>query len=108
MDQFPVMGNSGVGCAAGKADFKRLNADWFLPLDGANYKIAAWRRVDDENRPRCTLQWVTPAEFARQAMQNARKKYSLRREFPLMAGTNSGVRSSGHDSDLTGSTRAQR
>ena len=43
-----------------------LNANWFLSLDDARRKIDDWRTAYNEVRPHSSLQWSTPAEFARQ------------------------------------------
>lgn len=43
-----------------------LNLHWFLSLEDAKAKIEAWRRDYNEYRPHSALQWMTPAEFARQ------------------------------------------
>ncbi len=41
--------------------------DWFLSLDDAQRKIEAWREYYNEARPHSSLEWSTPAEFARRA-----------------------------------------
>lgn len=46
-----------------------LNAHWFLSLEDAKSKIETWRRDYNEYRPHSTLQWLTPAEFARQCKE---------------------------------------
>lgn len=43
-----------------------LNEHWFLSLEDARSKIAAWRRFYNEERPHSALAWKTPAEFARE------------------------------------------
>lgn len=43
-----------------------LNEHWFLSLEDARSKIAAWRRFYNEDRPHSALAWKTPAEFARE------------------------------------------
>jgi putative transposase len=43
-----------------------LNAHWFLSLEDARCKIEAWRAFYNEARPHTALNWLTPAEFARQ------------------------------------------
>ncbi len=48
-----------------------LNAHWFLSLEDARRKIDEWRQYYNETRPHSALQWATPAEFARQARENA-------------------------------------
>jgi len=44
-----------------------LNANWFLSLDDAKAKIAAWRTYYNESRPHSALDWATPTEFARRS-----------------------------------------
>ena len=44
-----------------------LNAHWFLSLEDARRKIEAWREYYNEARPHSSLEWATPAEFARRA-----------------------------------------
>ncbi len=41
-----------------------LNANWFLSLEDAQAKIAAWRRDYNESRPHTALGHVPPPEFA--------------------------------------------
>ncbi len=41
-----------------------LNEHWFMSLDDAKSKIAAWRRHYNETRPHSALDWRTPREFA--------------------------------------------
>lgn len=43
-----------------------LNEHWFLSLEDARSKIAAWRHFYNEERPHSALAWKTPAEFARE------------------------------------------
>jgi putative transposase len=45
-----------------------LNAHWFLSLDDAREKIETWRRHYNESRPHTALGWLTPAEYAAQAV----------------------------------------
>jgi putative transposase len=49
-----------------------LNANWFLSLDDARRKIAAWRWEYNESRPHSALGFRTPAEFARAGPSSAR------------------------------------
>jgi putative transposase len=42
-----------------------LNVSWFQNLFDARRKIAAWRKEYNEERPHSSLQYRTPAEFAR-------------------------------------------
>nr|WP_249191835.1 IS3 family transposase [Burkholderia cenocepacia] len=48
-----------------------LNAHWFLSLEDARRKIEVWREYYNEARPHSALQWMTPAEFARQCTDRA-------------------------------------
>ena len=41
-----------------------LTENWFLSLDDAKEKIAAWRRHDNEDRPHSALGSLAPEEFA--------------------------------------------
>jgi putative transposase len=43
-----------------------LNQHWFLSLQDARSKIEDWRQMYNESRPHSALDWLTPAEFARQ------------------------------------------
>ena len=47
-----------------------FDANWFLSLDDAKAKIAAWRKDYNENRPHSALHRATRAEFARQCGQH--------------------------------------
>jgi putative transposase len=40
------------------------NAHWFESIDDASEKIDAWRWDYNENRPHCSLEGLTPREFA--------------------------------------------
>ncbi|WP_155626042.1 integrase core domain-containing protein, partial [Burkholderia vietnamiensis] len=44
---------------------------WFLSLEDARRKIEVWREYYNEARPYSALQWMTPAEFARQCTDRA-------------------------------------
>lgn len=59
-----------------------LNEHWFLSLDNARGKIAAWRQYYNESRPHSALQWETPAEFARRARQRAPTDETPKPEIP--------------------------
>ncbi len=41
-----------------------LNAHWFLSLADARAKFWAWQRNYNESRPRTSLGWLTPVEYA--------------------------------------------
>ena len=41
-----------------------LNANWFISLNDAKAKIAAWRTYSNESRPH-SAHWATPTELAR-------------------------------------------
>ncbi|WP_338025145.1 integrase core domain-containing protein [Burkholderia sola] len=57
-----------------------LNAHWFLSLSDAQSKIDDWRTYYNEVRPHSALQWMTPAEFARQARESASPDNSTKPE----------------------------
>jgi putative transposase len=46
-----------------------LNATRFMSLDDAQGQIEAWRQYCNESRPHSSLDWTTPAEFARRCKQ---------------------------------------
>lgn len=58
-----------------------LNAHWFLSLEDARRKIEVWREYYNEARPHSALQWMTPAEFARQCTDRAGSARSEEPEF---------------------------
>ena len=45
-----------------------LNANWFTSLSDARRKIESWRQDYNEQRPRSSLHYLPPAEFARTAV----------------------------------------
>ena len=57
-----------------------LNLHWFISLEGAKEKIEAWRQYYNETRPHSALQWESPANFARQALQKASSEAKLESE----------------------------
>ncbi|KAB0573874.1 IS3 family transposase [Ideonella dechloratans] len=57
--------NARVESFNGRLRQECLNTHWFLSLDDAKAKIAAWRADYNENRPHSALGWSTPADFAR-------------------------------------------
>lgn len=48
-----------------------LTAHWLSSLEEARRKIEVWREYYNEARPHSALQWMTPAEFARQCTDRA-------------------------------------
>lgn len=48
-----------------------LNARRFLSLAGARAKIEVWRQDDNESRPRTSLGWLPPIEYAAPAAKIA-------------------------------------
>jgi len=58
--------NAKVESFNGRLRTECLNAHWFLSLADAKLKIEAWRRYYNEVRPHTALDWLAPAEFARQ------------------------------------------
>lgn len=64
--------NAQVESFNGRLRQECLNAHWFMSLADAQMKIEAWRVDYNESRPHSALNWLTPAEFARQcALQGA-------------------------------------
>jgi putative transposase len=61
--------NARVESFNGRLRQECLNAHWFLSLEDAQAKIAAWRTYYNETRPHSALDWATPAEFARRWRQ---------------------------------------
>jgi putative transposase len=59
-----------------------LDAHWFLSLDDAKAKIAAWRTEYNESRPHSALDWATPAEFARRCRLQPATAISVKPEVP--------------------------
>ena len=59
------MQNGHVESFHGKLRDECLNASWFRNLFDARRKITAWKHEYNEQRPRSSLQYQTPAEFAR-------------------------------------------
>lgn len=54
-----------------------LNAHWFLSLEDATEKIAAWRDEYNHYRPHSSLDDQTPAEFITHWMEMVEKEYIL-------------------------------
>jgi putative transposase len=42
-----------------------LNANWFTSLSDARRKIETWRQDYNQQRPHSSLDYLSPAEFAR-------------------------------------------
>lgn len=61
--------NAKVESFNGRLRQECLNLHWFLSLEDARAKIEAWRKDYNEFRPHSALQWMTPAEFARQTRE---------------------------------------
>jgi len=57
--------NAQVESFNGRLRQECLNANWFLSMDDAKAKISAWQIYYNEGRPHSSLNWQTPAEFAR-------------------------------------------
>ncbi len=64
--------NARVESFNGRLRQECLNTHWFLSLDDAKAKIAAWRTDYNENRPHSALGWSTPADFARSCRSTPR------------------------------------
>jgi len=58
--------NAHVESFHGKLRDECSNASWFANLFDARRKIAAWREEYNQERPHSSLDYRTPAEFARQ------------------------------------------
>ncbi|KWK83217.1 hypothetical protein WM15_19975 [Burkholderia ubonensis] len=58
----------------------RPNAHWFLSLADAHSKIDDGRTYYNEVRPHSGLQWMTSAEFTRQAGESASPDNSTKPE----------------------------
>jgi len=67
------MQNGRVESFHGRLREECLNVNWFGNLFEARWKIAAWRREYNEERPHSSLGYRTPAEFAREAAQGCGK-----------------------------------
>ena len=61
--------NANVESFHGRLRQECLNATWFMSLEDAKGKIAAWREYYNESRPHSALDWAAPAEFARRWWQ---------------------------------------
>lgn len=61
--------NANVESFNGRLRQECLNATWFMSLEDAKGKIAAWREYYNESRPHSALDWSTPTEFARRCRQ---------------------------------------
>lgn len=61
------MQNGRIESFHGKLRDEFLNVSWFQNLFDARRKIAAWKREYNELRPHSSLNYQTPAEFARSA-----------------------------------------
>ncbi|CAG9247707.1 hypothetical protein BDI4_210027 [Burkholderia diffusa] len=86
-----------------------LNAHWFLSLEDARRKIEVWREYYNEARPHSALQWMTPAEIARQCTDRADPARPEEPEFPTETGTEIGPASGSpdaYDSLWMGSVRS--
>ncbi|VWB24626.1 transposase [Burkholderia aenigmatica] len=72
-----------------------LNAHWFLSLEDARRKIEVWREYYNEACPHSVLQWMIPAEFARQCTDRAdsARPAPKSRNFPTKTGTEIGLAS---------------
>ena len=46
-----------------------LNANWFTSLSDARRKVETWRQDYNQQRPHSSLDYLTPAEFARKAAE---------------------------------------
>jgi len=63
--QLRLWANGHVESFHGKLRDECLNTSWFRNLFDARKQIAAWKRDYNEQRPHSSLQYQTPAEFAK-------------------------------------------
>lgn len=63
-------GNAFIESFNGRFREECLNAHWFSSLEDAKKKIDAWRWEYNEERPRRSLNGLTPREFASQMSNN--------------------------------------
>lgn len=63
--------NARVESFNGRSRQECLNAHWFLLMDDAQAKIAAWQTYYNESRPHSALDWLTPADFVRRCCLQA-------------------------------------
>jgi putative transposase len=75
--------NARVESFNGRLRQQCLNAHWFLSLDDAKTKIEAWRRYYNQSRPHSSLNWATPAEFARGCRLRPETTISVKPEFSI-------------------------
>ena len=66
--------NANVESFNGRLRQECLNATWFMSLDDARGKIEAWRQYYNESRPHSSLDWTTPAEFARRCIRSCARR----------------------------------
>jgi putative transposase len=75
--------NANVESFNGRLRQECLNATWFMSLDDARGKIEARRQYYNEGRPHSSLDWTTPAEFARRCRQLPPKTISEKPEISI-------------------------
>lgn len=66
--------NAHIEAFNGRLRQECLNQHWFLSLHDARSKIEDWRQMYNESRPHGALDWLTPAEFARQCWAGQESK----------------------------------
>ena len=77
--------NAHIEAFNGRLRQECLNQHWFLSLSDARAKIEAWRKAYNEIRPHGSLDWATPAEFARRASQMQPAKGQTKSEISTSA-----------------------
>ena len=63
------MQNAYVESFNGRLRDECLNANWFTSLKDARQKIESWREDYNQYRPHCSLNYLSPIEFARTAVE---------------------------------------
>jgi len=61
--------NAYAGSFDGRLRDECLNANWFTSLSDARRKIEDWRQDYNQQRPHSSLNYLPPAEFARQRLE---------------------------------------
>ncbi len=69
--------NATVESFNGRLRQECLNEHWFLSLEDAQRKIEDWRQFYNQVRPHSSLEWRTPAEFARKHAPSPEEKEKL-------------------------------
>jgi putative transposase len=83
-------GGGNEGSFNGRFGEDCLNVNWLWNVMDARWKIAAWKKQYQEERPHSSLGYRTPAEFARQmggenGCGKVKATFPLRLEIPRRA-----------------------